>query len=146
MIVMVSTNTLSARDPDHSARMKPIEMTSKRPGPSTSSSVGRMTESTVDSVSAREESSRTAVRTESTWVSLKLLKTKPIEPASPKTSGGRESSAKNAASAARPVTRLRKQVPTVETTSRHVASRSVCQRAVQMPGRTPCARGSEATP
>ncbi len=47
-----------------------------------------------------------------------------MEPASPNTSGGRDSSAKNAASAASPVTRLRKQVPTVETTSRQVAARS----------------------
>ena len=31
MIVMVSTKTFSARDPDHSARMKPTEITSKRP-------------------------------------------------------------------------------------------------------------------
>ncbi len=31
MIVMVSTNTCIARDPDHSASTKPTEMTSKRP-------------------------------------------------------------------------------------------------------------------
>ena len=42
MIVMVSTNTLSAREPDQSARMKPTEITSKRPASSTSSIVGTM--------------------------------------------------------------------------------------------------------
>ncbi len=30
MMVMVSTKTLSAREPDQSARTKPIEMTSNR--------------------------------------------------------------------------------------------------------------------
>ena len=67
MIVMVSTKTLSARDPDQSARMKPIEITSKRPGPSTSLRVGLITASTVGSVSAREASSRIEFRTCSTW-------------------------------------------------------------------------------
>ena len=36
MIVIVSTKTLSARDPDHSARMNPTEMTSNRPPLNTS--------------------------------------------------------------------------------------------------------------
>ena len=42
MIVMVSTKTLSAREPDHSASTKPTEITSNRPPSSTSSMVGRM--------------------------------------------------------------------------------------------------------
>lgn len=54
MIVIVSMNTLRARDPDHSARMNPNEMTSMRPPASTSSKVGAITWSTVDGVSAWE--------------------------------------------------------------------------------------------
>ena len=42
MIVIVSTKTLSARDPDHSASTKPSEITSNRPPSSTSSMVGTM--------------------------------------------------------------------------------------------------------
>ena len=67
MIVMVSTKTLSARDPDHSARMKPTEMTSKRPPANTSLRVGRTIASTVCGVSAREEISMIERRTCSTW-------------------------------------------------------------------------------
>ncbi len=55
MIVMVSTNTLSAREPDHSASTKPIEITSKRPPASTSSSVGLMMLLTVCGVSACDD-------------------------------------------------------------------------------------------
>ena len=73
MIVMVSTKTLSARDPDHSARMKPTEITSKRPPPNTSLSVGRTIASTVCGVSAREaELEDRAARTCSTWAGLML--------------------------------------------------------------------------
>ena len=43
MIVMVSTKTLSARDPDHRASTNPSEITSKRPPSSTSSIVGTIT-------------------------------------------------------------------------------------------------------
>ena len=75
MIVMVSTNTFSAREPDHSARMKPTEMTSKRPPLNTSFSVGRTIASTVCGVSAREEISRIERRTCSTWAGLMLSKT-----------------------------------------------------------------------
>jgi hypothetical protein len=52
MIVMVSMNTLSAREPDQSARTKPSDTTSKRPPSSTSFNVGAMSWSTVDGVSA----------------------------------------------------------------------------------------------
>ena len=60
MIVMVSTKTLSAREPDHSASMKPSEITSKRPRRSTSLMVGTMIRLTASSVSAREDRSMTA--------------------------------------------------------------------------------------
>ena len=70
MIVMVSTKTLSAREPDHRARMKPIEITSKRPPATTSSNVGRMMLLTALSVIARLETSTTAVRSSSTWAGL----------------------------------------------------------------------------
>ena len=63
MIVMVSTKTLSAREPDHSDRMKPSEITSNRPGRSTSLMVGTMIRLTASSVRAREERSITACRT-----------------------------------------------------------------------------------
>ncbi|EXU88917.1 hypothetical protein P354_26825 [Streptomyces noursei PD-1] len=46
MIVMVSTKTLSAREPDHRAMAKPSEMTSGRWPVKTSFSSGRATSST----------------------------------------------------------------------------------------------------
>ena len=52
MIVIPSTSTLSARDPDQSAITKPMEMISKRPPESTSSRVGSMIEPTASSVRA----------------------------------------------------------------------------------------------
>ena len=75
MIVIVSTKTLSAREPDHSARTKPIEMTSYRPPRKTSSRVGVITLSTVSSVSARDATSITAARTSAACASSKLSKT-----------------------------------------------------------------------
>lgn len=59
MIVMVSMKTFRAREPDHSASTNPSEITSMRPPPSTSSSVGAMTWSTVDGVRACDASSIT---------------------------------------------------------------------------------------
>ena len=67
--------------------------------------VGRMIVSTARSVSACRDISRTALRTSSIWVAVKRSLTKPIAPASAKIRGGTDSTAKNAASAARPVTR-----------------------------------------
>ncbi len=75
MIVMVSTKTFSAREPDHSARMKPTEITSKRPPLNTSFSVGRTIASTVCGVSAREHTSRIERRTCSTCAGLMLSNT-----------------------------------------------------------------------
>ena len=54
MIVMVSTKTLSAREPDHRASTKPSEITSNRPPSSTSLIVGTMIRLTALSVSARD--------------------------------------------------------------------------------------------
>ena len=71
MIVMVSTNTCMARDPDQRASTKPTEITSNRPPFRTSSMVGWMTRSTAESVRKREARSRMAVRTWSTWSGLK---------------------------------------------------------------------------
>ena len=65
MIVMVSTNTCIAREPDQRASTKPTEITSRRPPPSTSSIVGVMILSTARSVRAREARSSTAWRTSS---------------------------------------------------------------------------------
>ena len=70
MIVMVSTNTWSAREPDHSDSTKPTEITSNRPPPSTSLMVGWMIESTARSVRARDARSMTARRTSSTWAAV----------------------------------------------------------------------------
>ena len=75
MIVIVSTKTLRAREPDHSARMKPIDTTSYRPPPlRTSLSVGLMMLSTVWGVSACPAMSRTVWRTSSIWLSLNRSK------------------------------------------------------------------------
>ena len=84
--------------------------------------------STVCGVNAREATSRIERRTSSTCVGLKESKTKPIEPASANSRGGSESSAKNAASAASPVTRFWKQVATVDLTSRQATCRVACHR------------------
>ena len=63
MIVMVSTKTFSARDPDHSARMKPTEITSKRPPLNTSLRVGRDDRCPRSAwVSARDARSRIELR------------------------------------------------------------------------------------
>ncbi len=105
MIEIVSMKTLSARDPDQRARTKPIEITSMRPPPSTSSSVGVMTLSTVSGVSACEARSMTRSLSTSTLATSKRSAMNPIVPARPNTSGGSERIAKNAASPARPVTR-----------------------------------------
>jgi hypothetical protein len=67
MIVMVSTNTCMARDPDHSDSTNPSEITSKRPPSSTSSIVGSMILLTADGVSARDARSMTAFWTSFTW-------------------------------------------------------------------------------
>ncbi len=53
MIEMVSTKTFSARDPDQTETSRPIEMTSERPLPSTSSTVGTITSRTLESVRKR---------------------------------------------------------------------------------------------
>ena len=105
MIVMVSTKTLSALDPAHSDSTNPSEITSKRREESTSSMVGSMILLTASSVSAREEMPMTPWRTCSMSAGENWPVTKPIMPASAKTSGGTERIAKNAASAASPVTR-----------------------------------------
>jgi hypothetical protein len=75
MIVMVSTKTLRAREPDHSASTKPSEMTSNRPPRSTSSMVSSMTLLTALSVRNLENRSITAPRTSSTWAALNWLDT-----------------------------------------------------------------------
>ena len=75
MIVMVSTKTLRAREPDHSASTKPSEMMSKRPPSRTSSIVGVMIRLTALSVSARPERSITACRTSSIWAALNWSET-----------------------------------------------------------------------
>ena len=56
-----------------------------------------------------------------------------MDPASAKISGGHESTAKDAAYAASPVTRLRMQVPTVDTMSRHRTLRTVFHESVRRP-------------
>jgi hypothetical protein len=124
MIVMVSTKTLSAREPDQRASTKPSEMTSNRPPFSTSSMVGTMIRLTAPSVSARWDRSITALRTSSTWAAVNWSDTKPIAPAMAKTSGGTERTAKNAASAASPVTRYFRQDATVVTITRQSWSRA----------------------
>ncbi len=64
-----------------------------------------MTPSTADGVSSRDARSSTWVRNSATVVTSKRWAMKPMAPTRPKISGGRDSRAKNAASAARPVTR-----------------------------------------
>ena len=70
MIVMVSTKTCIARDPDHRASTNPTEITSKRPPFSTSSMVGWMT--LVDRGVGEEARGEVedGVRTWSTWSGL----------------------------------------------------------------------------
>src|SRR6478609_6143645 len=79
--------------------------------------------STARSVSAWREISRTALLTSSTWVAVNRSLTKPTAPARAKMSGGTDSTAKNAASAASPVTRCRRHDPTVVTMMRQRCSR-----------------------
>ena len=105
MIVTVSTTTLSAREPDQRAITNPMEMISNRPAESTSSRVGAITSSTADGTSSREARASTSCRNSASVVTSKRWATKPTAPARPKTSGGSERMAKNAASAASPVTR-----------------------------------------
>ena len=105
MIEMVSMKTFRAREPDHRARTKPMEMTSIRPPFRTSFIVGVMTFWTVSSVSAWEARSMTRCLRTSTWVTWNWRAMYPMVPARPNTSGGSDRIAKNAASAARPVTR-----------------------------------------
>ena len=64
-----------------------------------------MTLSTASVVSAREDRSSTCSRKPSMVRTSNRRATKPIAPARPKISGGSDRIAKNAASAARPVTR-----------------------------------------
>ncbi len=75
MIVMVSTKTLSAREPDHRASTKPSEMMSNRPPPSTWFRVGSMTWLTARSVRNVENSSTTAWRMSWICAALKLSDT-----------------------------------------------------------------------
>ena len=63
MIVMVSTKTCIARDPDQRASTNPTEITSNRPPSRTSSMVGWITLLTAESVRNRDARSRSAVRT-----------------------------------------------------------------------------------
>ncbi len=72
---MVSTKTLSAREQDHSASTKPIEITSYRPPRNTSLRVGSMILVTPSSVSTREAASTTAARTSIVRASLKFSNT-----------------------------------------------------------------------
>jgi hypothetical protein len=80
-------------------------MISKRPPDKTSSSVGSITVSTAAGVRAREARSSTCPRKPAMVCTSKRWATYPTAPARPKISGGRDKMVKNAASAARPVTR-----------------------------------------
>lgn len=68
MIVMVSMKTLSAREPDQSARTNPNDTTSNRPPPRTSSRVGAMSSSTVVGVITCDAMYRTRPLNSSIWV------------------------------------------------------------------------------
>ena len=106
MIVMVSMKTLSARLPDHRASTKPSEMTSNRP-PLEHVVQGRLddlVDGAVGEQPAGEVEHRVAHLVDLAGVELAGDVADRRRPA-PKTSGGTESTAKNAASAARPVTR-----------------------------------------
>ena len=67
--------------------------------------VGMMIRSTARSVSARCDRSMIALRTSAIWAGVNRSLTIPMPPASMKISGGTDSTAKNAASPASPVTR-----------------------------------------
>src|SRR6478672_5045227 len=108
--------------------------------------VGRMMLLTAFSVSPCREISSTALRTSSTWVSVKRSLTKPTAPASANTSGGTDSTAKNAASAASPVTRLRRHEPTVVTITRQRCSRPLRARTSIRRGAGFCSRASTMSP
>ena len=62
MIVIVSTKTLSAREPDHKAIRNPIEITPALPRKRTSLIVGSITVCTTSGVSTREDSSTNCPR------------------------------------------------------------------------------------
>jgi hypothetical protein len=87
--------------------------------------VGTMIRLTAPSVRARCDRSMTALRTSSTWAAVNWSDTKPMAPAIAKISGGTDSTAKNAASAARPVTRYFRQDATVVTMTRQSWSRAL---------------------
>ena len=89
-----------------------------------SSSVGTMILVTVSSVKAWRASSTTSALNSLMRLSVNRCTTYPMEPARPKISGGSDSRAKKAASAASPVTRLRRQALTVETIRRQTVSRT----------------------
>jgi hypothetical protein len=82
-----------------------MEMTSKRPPSSTSFIVGSITALTLSSVSTWPASPSVASRNVSTWATSSRSTKNPTLPASAKISGGNDRIAKNAASAASPVTR-----------------------------------------
>ena len=105
MIVIVSTNTFKALEPDQRASRKPIEMISNRPPARTSFRVGSITVATASGVSARLLSTSTCSRNSVRVETSKRWATKPTAPARPKISGGSDKMAKKAASAAKPVTR-----------------------------------------
>ncbi len=65
----------------------------------------------------------------------------PMLPASPNTSGGSDRIAKKAPSAARPVTRYRRQVPTVCVSSCHATTGTLRRRRS-----TPCTKAPDAGP
>ena len=96
---------MTARDPDHRATRKPIETTAALPWARTFSRVGARIVLTMSSVSTRRATARTWAWTFATATTSKAPATKPIAPARPKINGGSDSTVKNAASAASPVTR-----------------------------------------
>src|SRR3954451_9641395 len=105
MIETVSMKTLMARDPDHRARTKPMEMTSTRPGLKTSSKGGTRTWAIADWVRKAEATSTIRVLNSATDCTLYRWATKPTDPASPNNRGGKLRTAKKADSAASPITR-----------------------------------------
>jgi hypothetical protein len=105
MIVIVSTKTLSARDPAHKASRNPIDITAALPRESTSSRVGSITVFTTSGVSAREDRSSSCSRKPEMVRMSKVPTMKPIVPTRPNSSGGSDRTPKKAASAASPVTR-----------------------------------------
>ncbi len=105
IMLMVSMNTCSAREPDHRDSRNPIERRSPRPPSKVSMIVGSITPTTVSSVRKRRANVTMASVTVCTVSGPSCCPRKPTPAMTARNKGGKDSRVKNAASDASPVTR-----------------------------------------